>query len=290
MTVSRSPSSVSIPYDPPPLVPRRRRDVARREHALDERVDVQLLPVRRVEALHRSEADGLGGEHLAPVDLDRVRHAELTAAVPADQARQLGHPWLTHVALVPDQAEPAARNEHPRQLGRRPRDVEPVEGLGDGHGVHRLVGERQRLGGAVEGVDVRHGAGELGSHRRRRLDRGDRGAGRLEQPRQLAGAGGEVDDVPIGADPELLDEPRHGVGRVGRPAALVHRHVGAEPRGCGLGHPAVERVAHRPVTPTRWTRRRDACAPARGRASRPSPGDGSSRPLRRAGSRPWSRR
>ena len=55
---------------------------------------------------------------------------------------------LTVVASVPDERDPAARTQHPRDLAERDRMVEPVERLGDRHDVDGLVRERDRLGGA----------------------------------------------------------------------------------------------------------------------------------------------
>ena len=50
-----------------------------------------------------------------------------------------------------------------------------------------------------------------------------------EEPRELAGAGGEVDGQPAGPDAQMLDEPRHRLGRVRGPGPVVGRGFGVEP-------------------------------------------------------------
>src|SRR5262249_62173371 len=67
-----------------------------------------------------------------------------------------------------------------------------------------------------------------GTPRRRGLDGEDARAGRRKQPRQLAGAGREMEDLTSGAEPEPLDEIRDGGSGVRRPCPLVRLGAAGE--------------------------------------------------------------
>jgi hypothetical protein len=101
--------------------------------------------------------------------------------------------------------------------------VEPVERLGYRHRVHRLVLERDVLGGAREGGHAGHRLDETLAHLGNRLH-GDHIRSELRQePRQLPRPRGEVEDGARRLDSNLLDQPPDCFERVRRPPALVIR-------------------------------------------------------------------
>ena len=136
------------------------------------------------------------------------------------------------------------------------------------------VGRRDRLGGAVEDLDVGQHLGELRPHGRDRLDGDDVEAAADEQPGELAGAGGEVADAGAGPMPSSRRgrrRPRAG-SRAG-PARSRRRRRRSRRPPSGV-------ITRSPRPRARRSRRGGrASAPTRG--SRPSPCGGSSRPPRR---------
>ena len=124
----------------------------------------------------------------------------------------------------------------PVDLGERFLAVEPVERLSDDDRVDRSIGQRDRLGGALEDLDAGNGRLERGPHARNRLDRHDLDAERSEETRHLAGARREVEHALARAELQHLDQMRdRGVG-VGGTAPLVGLGPGAESRCCRRVH------------------------------------------------------
>ena len=68
-----------------------------------------------------------------------------------------------------------------------------MERLPDEDGIDGVVLERDLVGGPAERLRLGHDALEHGPHPRQRLDREHTRESRHELPRQLAGAGGEVE-------------------------------------------------------------------------------------------------
>jgi hypothetical protein len=148
---------------------------------------------------------------------------------------------VVQVADIPDESEAAFGAEDAVDLREGLRRVEPVEGLGDGHGVGDRVGEAGLLGGAFAGVGIRGGAAERVAHLFNGLDRDDCGAGRRQEAGELAGAGGEVDKGGFGAKLELGAEPLDRLGGVAGPALLVDAGRRGEPTaGCVVNGHATE--------------------------------------------------
>ena len=116
---------------------------------------------------------------------------------------------------------PSARPQHTRGLGGRAVVVEPVPRLRDRDRVERRRGQRQGFGGPRHERDVRQQPAEGGAHACDRLDREQRRAARLEQPGQLAGAGGDVGERRAGREAKMVDEPRDRVGRIRGPRRFV---------------------------------------------------------------------
>jgi hypothetical protein len=115
----------------------------------------------------------------------------------------------------------AARAQHPVQLVAGARGVEPVEGLGDGHGVRRAGGEWEQFGPGGDEAGAGRVPGELGAHARHRFDGHDPGAGPDEESGELAGAGGHVDDGGSRPEAELIGEDVDGGVGVAGTAQLV---------------------------------------------------------------------
>ena len=80
------------------------------------------------------------------------------------------------VAFVEQDRQPAAGAEHPMDLGERLVERNQWNACATVTRVDRLVGERDRLGGAVEHLDVGQRPRQLRSHARDRLDGDDVGA------------------------------------------------------------------------------------------------------------------
>ena len=112
-------------------------------------------------------------------------------------------------------------------LGEGAVAVEPVEGLRDGGGVDRSGREREVLGRTVEHILVRQRPGQPRPHPRHRLDRDDPRSGADQQPGQLSGARGEIEDRPSRPEAEAVGKPRERlVGIVGaRTLVIVGRGV-----------------------------------------------------------------
>jgi hypothetical protein len=154
------------------------------------------------------------------------------AAPPARAARtrlrridRRGHPgdrWMAVIAVIPPEAEAAARTQDAVDLGQRQLELEPVE-TGTGHDrVRHPVGERDPLGRALHALEAE--PAQDGEHPRIRLDRDDSHAERGHRPRQLPGAGAELDDELC----VLGNEPPGRLLRPLRTRALVRVGVCAE--------------------------------------------------------------
>ena len=87
--------------------------------------------------------------------------------------------------------------------------------------VDTAVRDRQRFRGPRERGGVGHNEFEHGAHARDRLDRDDRGAARDQLPRELAGAGGDVEHGASRTELELLHQPVDNLTGVAGAAALV---------------------------------------------------------------------
>ncbi len=123
-------------------------------------------------------------------------------------------------------------------LPERVLGAKPVEGLRDGRGVGGAVGEGKALRRPGHGLDP---ARDQAAHRVDRLDRHDAGARGGEQPRELPGAGRDVDDGRSRPEPQPLDEEGDGGVRIAGPPPLVRRRSPGEAvRGAG-----VDRHGHR---------------------------------------------
>jgi hypothetical protein len=107
-----------------------------------------------------------------------------------------------------------------------------VERLTRGHRVDALGRERNRLGGAEDSLCRRRRRPQLREHRRARIDR-DHGQLRVEQhPRELSGAGPEVEDDRARAEIQLRDRLRDHVSCVPGPTVLV---LGRHASECACG-------------------------------------------------------
>ena len=114
-------------------------------------------------------------------------------------------------------------------LGERLLGPEPMEGLRNRQCIDLTVRERDRLGGPLERTYVL----DLRAHLGDRLDCDHLRTARREQPRQLAGAGGEVDHRAARPEVEALHEPFDRGGRIVGPSTLVR--VGGEPEAPRIG-------------------------------------------------------
>ena len=162
------------------------------------------------------------------------------------------HPVDVPVAGVPRQPDPPTVSQHTGKLAEGAAGIEPVKGLGGAHGVERRRPDRHGLGRSGH---HRHARQESVQHLVHRLDRfhgDDGGAGREQEPGELAGSGGQVSDDGVRPHPQMVDEPRHGARWVRRPRPLVRLCLPAEPAARGLmDHPASV-SAHR-GSPGRWS-------------------------------------
>ena len=113
-------------------------------------------------------------------------------------------------------------------LRQRSLVVEPVKRLRDDDHVSRTVGQRQTLGRSLERLDPGDDLEELRTHLRHRLDCDHACTGRRQKPRQLPGAGSDIDDGPPRPEPGPLGEPLDRLDRVRRPRALIDVRPGAE--------------------------------------------------------------
>ncbi len=174
---------------------------------------VQRLRVRELDVLDRPVEPGLVDAPGGRGDTSLAKDAP-----PDDRVAELRDPCLTVVAGVPDERDPAARTQHPRDLEERDRMVEPVERLGDGHDVRGLVVEGDRLGGARQRDRTGNGRPQLRQHLRDRLDRRHAMSERDERAGQLPRPCPEVDDVAGLA----AGEPSDGLLGIAGARPLVH--------------------------------------------------------------------
>ena len=128
------------------------------------------------------------------------------------------------VEPVPGEPESAVAPERPSDLGQRRRVIEPMERLTTGHRVDALIAKRNLFGAADECLDVRQDPSQLTKHLRRRLHRDDVVPELDQRPRQLAGAGAEVEDT----QRAIADEPANGFSRIARARSLVDGRLRAE--------------------------------------------------------------
>jgi ribokinase len=172
-------------------------------------------------------------ERGAPVA--RRRGTGRESLVPAQDPPEVLVPFLRSVALVGDEGEMAAGTEHPPDLPAGLSDVKPMKRLGDGHRVRRPRAERELLGAGRDEACPRCVVAELGPHTGHGLDRNNFRAGLLQEPGELAGAGGHVDDHSPGPETELVGEDLYGGIGIARPAQLVASTFGVGPPGGGVG-------------------------------------------------------
>jgi hypothetical protein len=99
------------------------------------------------------------------------------------------------------------------------------------HRVDEGVCKRDALRSSREREHPRHAPLELCAHLRERLDGDHVRTAREEQPRELAGAGSEVEHGSPGAQVQPLDDALDRRGRIVGPAALVHVGDGEAARG-----------------------------------------------------------
>ena len=163
-------------------------------------------------------AEATGGIDDGPeVPTDRVGLVH----VPFGDAHQLGHQRVGLVPLVPHEGEAAAGPQHPVDLRQGLLVGEPVEGLGADDGVHGAVGQRDGLGGPVQGPGPGQGRDQLLSHLGHRFHRDHLRPGRGQQSGELAGARAQIDADPAGPQPELARQPPQQVGGIPWPPAGI---------------------------------------------------------------------
>ena len=140
--------------------------------------------------LERCEEPGLG-ERRAPVTQRVVGAFRIDRIDDPIEGRD---PGSAAVSLVPDESEPAARPQHPVELGERTRPVEPMERLGHGDRVERSITEGHRFRRSIE----RHRAGrrhrDAVAHACERLHGDDGRSGRDERAGELAGPRADIRD------------------------------------------------------------------------------------------------
>ena len=129
---------------------------------------------------------------------------------------------VVHIAAVVQERDSTARAQNAVDLGQRAVGIEPVEGLRADDGVDRRVRERDVLGGPLQRLDLRRDPLQVLAHLVERLDRDHCCTARYEVARELPRAGGEIEHSAARADAQPLAHPRDRLGRVARPAALVH--------------------------------------------------------------------
>ncbi len=150
------------------------------------------------------------------------------AEVPLADPDQFGHHRIGLVPLVPDEGQPSVRSQDADDLGERPRRVEPVERLGDDHGVHRAVATGMHLGGPTDHrYPGDHPAEDL-AHGQPRARRPRSGAVGPQLAGELARAGGEVEDLGPAGEARHGLEVGDGVLRIPRSGPLVDVGPGRE--------------------------------------------------------------
>ena len=195
----------------------------------------------------KRSSDLVAGEHLLVVErgfgqraevgvLDERRVAPLVVLAPrrplldpVHDRPQLVDEVVAAVTRVPDEPEPAAGAQHPRELGRaRPGASNQWKRLGDGDRVERSGRER----GAARRSTATIGHARAHRDERRRASRPP--ARRATSVGAESGVSSRV-SLPVpaatsatrapGTDPQVLDEPRHRVGWVasGGPARRPRR-------------------------------------------------------------------
>src|ERR1700683_2399081 len=147
---------------------------------------------------------------------------------PVHHRPDLIHPLKATVPRVPQEPEVPARAHDPRYFRHGPLGVEPVKGLRHDHRVDRLIGERQCFGPPGEHRHPWQPFVQPVAHRGHWLDRDQVGPRSREQFGQLAGSGGQVDDLPARPDAESLDQPVDGVQRIRRPGPVIRVRFGTE--------------------------------------------------------------
>ena len=196
------------------LVRRQDNHVAARCDQVDNRVAREAKPPRHVATFERPERRPDNG----------VRIVALVIAMTVHDAAELGDPIVALVADVPEQAEPATRGQDSRNLGHRPRRVDPMPGLGDEDGVDRAVVQGDLLGGAGEQPSLRYAGRKLLAHAGGRFNGDDVEAAVTELTGELPRSCAEVENA-VRAD---RDQPFDRLGRVRRASPLVRGRGGAE--------------------------------------------------------------
>src|SRR5204863_2175087 len=131
------------------------------------------------------------------------------------------------VAMIPAEAEAATRTQDAVDLRPSELELEPVETGARHDRIRHPVAERDRLGRALHALEPE--PAQHREHPRIGLDRHDPHAERRHRPRQLPGAGAQLDDElrTIG------NEPARRLLRPLRPSALVRVGVCAERQPSG---------------------------------------------------------
>jgi hypothetical protein len=125
----------------------------------------------------------------------------------------------------------AARGEHTGDLRQRGGRVEPVEGVGDHHGVHAGVGERDRLGQSISNALSADVGRQQFAQLALGLDRDHVQLRRQQRLGELARARSEIEHRRAGRQLELAHQRCDRLGRVVRTPALVLPGHGGEVLG-----------------------------------------------------------
>ncbi|MBE1466060.1 hypothetical protein H4W33_005072 [Kibdelosporangium phytohabitans] len=88
------------------------------------------------------------------------------------QPVECGNPGHFVVLVVPQRAERPGGSQHPANLGKGDRCVEPMKRLADDYRVDTGIGQRDLFGRAEQCRHRGKSFSEFGEHRRARFDRG----------------------------------------------------------------------------------------------------------------------
>jgi hypothetical protein len=111
---------------------------------------------------------------LGPHLVHGARHVRVDVR-PADPGQpeqvKFGDPVVLPVPAGPDDAQPPAGTQHPRDLGNGPLRVQPMPGGRHEHRVRAPIRQRHGLAPALEYPDLRRLLCQHGTHPRVRVDR-----------------------------------------------------------------------------------------------------------------------
>jgi hypothetical protein len=193
---------------------------------------VETLLVMDLEAVERPKIIALV-ENGAPVASGRGTGGERFVA--AQNLPQVLVPLLWRVPLVGDKSEMASGTEHPTDLPAGGHNIKPMERLGYGYCVRDPGAERELLGPSGDETSARGVVAELRPHAGHGFDGDDLGTGLFQEPGELAGPGGHVDDPGAGSESELIGEDLDGGIGIARAAQLVASTFGVRPPRGGVG-------------------------------------------------------